>query len=312
MKTNIDRFLDHQGCFVLDGALATELERRGSQLNDTLWSARILVENPTLIQAVHADYLTAGADCLITATYQATFEGFRHIGLTDSAAADLLLLAVLLAVEARDGYWSHPKNRLGRLKPLVAASIGPYGAFLADGSEYSGDYGLSTAELIDWHRPRWQLLADSPAELLACETIPSFPEAMAYLHLLDEMPKEAWLTFSCRDGRHISDGSPLREVVRAVEKSPWVTGVGINCTAPRFIPDLIKNAQSETAKPLLVYPNSGEEYDPLTKSWTGSNNAESFGTAAREWRKMGAAGIGGCCRTTPAHILAISSRLKST
>lgn len=309
MKTKIQDFLDQNGSFVLDGALATELERHGCSLDDHLWSARLLIDQPGLIEQLHTAYLAAGADCIITATYQASIPGFTAAGLSNEDARKMLVFAVDLASNARKAFWKDNKTP-NRLKPLVAASIGPYGAFLANGAEYTGDYGLTTADLVRWHQPRWEILAGSQADLLACETIPSQAEARAYIELLSMYPKETWLTFSCRDEGHISDGTPLGEVIREVEKSPWVSAVGINCTAPHFLPSLINEAHTATAKPILVYPNSGERYDPVTKAWTGRSDAEQFGTAAREWRKLGAAGIGGCCRTTPAHIKAISRRLK--
>ncbi|MDJ0752016.1 MAG: homocysteine S-methyltransferase [Ardenticatenaceae bacterium] len=306
----INRFLTAQGAFILDGALATELERRGCDINDPLWSAKILLEAPELIKQVHLDYLYAGADCIITATYQATFEGLTARGLSHEDATKIILLAVDLAIEARDDFWNAFEDKDSRLKPLVAASVGPYGAYLANGAEYTGEYGLTQAQLTAWHRPRWQLLSRSAADLLACETIPSRVEALAYRQLLEEFPKEAWLTFSCRDGNHISDGTLLHEVLAEVQDSPLITAVGINCTAPRFLPSLIREAQKATRKPILVYPNSGETYDVVEKKWLGQSDAESFGTAGREWRKIGAAGIGGCCRTTPKHIRAISDRLR--
>ncbi|RME58217.1 MAG: homocysteine S-methyltransferase, partial [Caldilineae bacterium] len=149
-KVSIDPFqpfLDRFGVVILDGALATELERRGADLNDPLWSAKVLLENPAMIRQLHYDYFVAGADVAITATYQASFEGFMARGLSQAEAADLMLLSVRLAQEARDAFWAEPANRTGRLRPLVAASIGCYGAFLADGSEYRGDYALDKAAL---------------------------------------------------------------------------------------------------------------------------------------------------------------------
>ena len=192
---------------ILDGALATELERHGCDLHDPLWSARALIEAPHLIKRVHADYFAAGADCAITATYQATFEGFARRGFTEAEAADLMRSAVRLAVEARDEFWADPAHRVGRPKPLIAASIGSYGAYLADGSEYSGDYGLTEQELIDFHRPRMAVLAATEADLFACETIPCQVEAQALAHLLAEFPERvAWISFSARDGAHTCHG----------------------------------------------------------------------------------------------------------
>ncbi len=307
----IARILQHQSTLVLDGGLATELERRGFNIDDPLWSARILLEAPEAIRQLHLDYLLAGADVLITASYQASFPGFEARGYSPEQAASLLKLSVELAVQARDIFWREPANRAGRQRPLIAASIGPYGAFLANGAEYTGDYNLDQAGLQDWHRKRWQTLADTEADLLACETIPSWPEMLALVDLLEETPERwAWFTFSCRDGAHISDGTPLARCAAFLNDYAKVAGVGINCTPPRFLPALIQAVQDSSQKPIIVYPNSGERYDAATNRWFGQTHAEEFGTAAREWRKGGAAAIGGCCRTSPAHIRAVSERLK--
>ncbi|MFZ1831126.1 MAG: homocysteine S-methyltransferase, partial [Candidatus Competibacteraceae bacterium] len=188
MSNPLTSHLEHHSLLILDGALATELERRGCDLHDPLWSAKVLLEKPALIAEVHRDYLFAGADCLITASYQATVAGFMQRGLTPEAARDMLQRSVQLAVEARDTFWQDEANHPGRLRPLVAASIGPYGAFLADGSEYRGDYSLSAAELMDFHRPRLAALLDAGPDLLACETLPSLTEALALARLLTEFP----------------------------------------------------------------------------------------------------------------------------
>lgn len=311
MSNPVLPFLERQGVLILDGGLATELERRGADLSDDLWSARLLVENPDLIRQVHLDYYWAGADCSTSASYQATISGFISRGMTETEAIELLRLSVRLVREARDEFWSIPANRPRRLRPLVAASIGPYGAYLADGSEYTGRYDLDEAGLVAFHRTRWPILIDAGPDILACETIPSFGEARALVRLLDETPDVyAWFSFSCRDGRHISDGTPIADCARFLADRPRVAAVGINCTPPRFIPDLIRAISTATDKPIIVYPNSGETYDPVNKCWLGESVPAEFGTYSREWRKLGAALIGGCCRTTPAHIRQISDRFR--
>jgi len=299
--------LGHHPVIILDGGLATELERLGCDLRDELWSARVLIEAPHLIKQVHAAYFRAGADCAITASYQATFEGFARRGLGQQEAADLMRLAVRLAVEARDEFWADPANRLGRPRPLVAASIGSYGAFLADGSEYTGDYGLSEAELIAFHRPRLAVLADAEADLLACETVPCLLEAQALAHLLNEFPDQhAWMSFSARDGMHTCHGELLADCAAWLDSYEQIVAVGINCTAPRFIPDLVRAIRAATQKPIIVYPNSGEIYHPEDYSWTGFTEASAFAEQTRLWHAYGAQIIGGCCRTTPAEIQAIA------
>jgi homocysteine S-methyltransferase len=306
MPNPLTSILESQSVVILDGALATELERRGCDLDDPLWSARVLLETPDLIRQVHADYFLVGADCAITASYQATFEGFAQRGLSESQAADLMQLSVQLALEARDAFWRVPENQIGRAKPFVAASVGPYGAFLADGSEYRGDYGLTELELMEFHRPRMAVLAASGADILACETIPSLLEATALARLLEEFPgMSAWISFSARDGSQVNNGETFAECVQALELFPQVVAVGINCTAPQFIPDLLRSARGFTQKPMVVYPNSGETYNPTLKRWSGEETCQSFASDARVWFEAGANLIGGCCRTNPEHIRAL-------
>ncbi len=303
----IDSILDHYPALVIDGALATELERRGCDLKDDLWSAKILLEQPEKIKQVHYDYFRAGADCAITASYQATIEGFIKRGLNKQEAIALIQKSVQLALEARDEFWADESNRVGRLRPFVAASVGPYGAYLADGSEYRGNYGLTENELMDFHRPRMRALIEAGADLLACETIPCLVEAQALGKLLDEFQgMQAWISFSCRDEAHVSEGQRLEDCVRLVEQNPFVVAVGINCTSPKYIPSLIREARKATDKPVIVYPNSGEIYDASRNDWDGYPVYASFGDEAREWFKAGARLIGGCCRTTPEDIRAIA------
>ncbi len=304
----IQSILNRYPVLVIDGALATELERRGCDLKDELWSAKILLEQPEKIRQVHYDYFKAGADCAITASYQATIEGFTKRGLNQQEALALIQKSVRLAVEARDKFWADPANRTGRSKPFVAASVGPYGAFLADGSEYRGNYGLSKAELMDFHRPRMKALIDAGPDLLACETIPCLVEAQALVKLLEEFQSiQAWISFSCGDEAHVNEGQRLEDCVRQIGASPFVAAVGINCTSPKYIPSLIREAGKGTDKPVLVYPNSGETYDASRNDWDGNPVYASFSEEAKEWYKAGARLIGGCCRTTPGDIQGIAS-----
>jgi homocysteine S-methyltransferase len=272
-------------------------------LNDALWSARVLIEEPDLIRQVHYDYLMAGADVITTASYQATFAGFARYGLTQEEAADLMRLSVQLGLEARESFWADPANRSGRERPLVAASVGPFGAYLADGSEYRGDYGVSVDELMDFHRPRMAVLGDSGADLLACETIPCQVEGEALLALLREFPAvPAWLSFSCRNGQEISNGEQFADCAALANQSDQIIAVGVNCTAPCYIEDLLQVARGSTNKPLLCYPNSGEAWDPLNNCWIGSTGVTDFRIPAQRWHAAGARLIGGCCRTTPEDI----------
>ena len=297
----IQTILHSQRFVVLDGALATELERRSCDLNDPLWSARVLLESPELIRQVHLDYFRAGADCATTATYQATFAGFEQRGIGHARAAELMQLSVRLALEARDEFWS--ESQVGRCKPFVAASVGPYGAYLADGSEYRGDYGLTQAQLEDFHRPRMAVLANSGADLLAFETIPSLLEARALVAVLEEFPHiSAWLSFSAKNSTQICNGETLAACAAEFAGHPQIAAIGVNCTAPVYVADLIGSARAVTDAPLLAYPNSGERYDPIHKQWSGTDSCADFVIQAQTWLECGAAAIGGCCRTSPQHI----------
>jgi homocysteine S-methyltransferase len=299
-------FLALRPLLILDGALATELERRGADLRDPLWSAKLIIDRPDAIEAVHLDYFRAGADVATTATYQATFEGFARRGIDAAGAAQLMRAAVALACAARDEFWADASNRIDRLRPLVAASVGPYGAMLADGSEYRGHYPVSDTALRDFHRPRIHVLAESGADLLACETIPSLREAQALAAVLEEFPAmTAWMSFSCRDGVRTCEGQEIGDCVAQFKDHVQIVGVGVNCTAPEHISSLLQRMRNRTNKPLLVYPNSGERYDAGAKQWRGQPCATPFAEQALRWYREGARLIGGCCRTTPEDIRAI-------
>jgi len=303
----LDLFLSKQGFVMLDGALATELERRGADIDDDLWSAKILIVAPELINEVSYDYLLAGADIIATATYQASFEGFEKAGIGHAQAASLMQLSVDLAVLARETFWSAKDNRRFRLRPLVAASIGPYGACLADGSEYHGNYGLSKQELIDFHRPRMTELAHSDADLLAFETIPSLLEAEALIDLLKEFPAStAWLSFSCKDETHVCHGESFAECAALADEAEQLVAIGVNCSAPGNVTALLESANA-VKKPLMAYPNSGEEWIASEHRWTGEA-CESL--TVSQWYDAGARLIGGCCRTGPADISRMRAELK--
>jgi homocysteine S-methyltransferase len=307
----IGEILQRQPVVVLDGGLATELERRSADLNDPLWSAKILLEAPDRIRQLHYDYFVAGADVAITASYQASFDGLMNRGLTRTQAADLMRLSVDLAKAARDDFWSNPIHRQGRMRPLVAASVGCYGAVLADGSEYRGDYGLSKAELIEWHRPRLRVLVESEPDLLACETIPCKVEGEALLELLAEFPQmAAWLSFSCCDEIHVCHGERFADCVALANHSLQIVAIGLNCTPPRYVAPLLRSAAGITTKSLLCYPNSGERWDAENHCWLDSTGLTDFTQPAQIWREAGAQLIGGCCRTGPEDVRAIAKLIR--
>ena len=306
----VSDFITQQGFLVLDGGLATELEQRGECLDHPLWSAKILLAAPEKIEDVHYSYFVAGADVAITASYQATFPGLQASGMNAAEAEQMIRSSVSVAIEARDRFWGDPQNQRSRLRPLIAASVGPYGAYLHDGSEYTGQYDLPVDELKEFHRARLAVLADSGADLLACETIPSLLEVEALAGLLEKFSKTpVWVSCICQDDEHLSDGNRFIDALRLVAGIPSVVAVGLNCTAPRFVNALLEKATTVTDKPLVVYPNSGELYDAETCSWRSTSEAGTIEEAVRGWHERGARLIGGCCRTTPDTIRGIRAAL---
>lgn len=287
---------------VLDGGVATELSRQGLDLSDALWSARVLLDAPEAIERVHEAYYLAGADIAITASYQASYDGFAKRGLNAEATNALLRRSVELARSARERVSRLLGDGRGQARELlVAASVGPYGAVLHDGSEYRGDYGLSEDALVDFHRERLNVLLAAGPDLIACETIPSRAEASALVRLLGEHPDaKAWLTFSCRDGQHTSAGESIAECARWLDAVPQVVAMGVNCVAPALVASLIHELRRGTTKPIVVYPNSGEVWDADARCWSGA--ADRFTTYVPSWLKAGATWVGGCCRTTPEDI----------
>ncbi len=309
-------FLAEQGVVILDGALATELERRGADLSDELWSARLLIEDPASIRQLHLDYYLAGADVAVGASYQASFEGFARRGLSRKESATLLQSSVRIAQQARDRFWEelHDTTEIAsRNRPLVAASVGSYGACLADGSEYRGDFNISNQELKAWHRPRLEALLAAEPDLLACETIPCFQEGEVLVELLDEYRQTpAWLSFSCLNGENVGSGESFAACVGLAERSPTIVAVGLNCTAPRYAQQLLNRARKVTAKPLVCYPNSGELWDSRSRSWIAGSEQGRFTDLAPAWKAAGARLIGGCCRTAPDDIRSLAARFSAS
>jgi homocysteine S-methyltransferase len=296
------------GTMVVDGGLATELEAAGHDLSDRLWSARLLLTDPDAIEAVHLAYYRAGAQVATTASYQATIPGFAAAGLDRTSALDAIRRSVSLAQRARARYADETGRSTDGL--LVAGSVGPYGAMLADGSEYRGDYDPGPDALAAFHRPRMEALLEARVDMLAFETIPTIREAEVLVGLLAEMGATAWLSYTCRDDGHTAAGEPIEAAV-ALGDAPGVVAVGINCTAPRHLPALLACAATTTDQPLIAYPNRGDRWDTVARSWV-AEAADMYDPASvAGWTGLGATWLGGCCGTGPADIAALAAALGS-
>lgn len=310
-KTAFAAAIAAQRPIMLDGGLATQLESQGCDIANELWSASLLKNNPQAIVDASRAYLDAGAECIATASYQATRRGFATLGLSARQADELMLLSVDLARRARDEFVTNNPGR--RRLPLIAASIGPYGAALHDGSEYTGSYGVAAEELRLFHKDRLELFDSSDVDVLALETIPSALEAEVLAELLRDCKTPAWISFCCRDGRRISDQTPLEEVAALFRGHATVLAVGINCTAPQFVPSLIGIIRKALPdKAILAYPNSGERYDAARNAWSGTVSPLDCAAAAARWVDAGAMLVGGCCRMGPEHIRAMARRFEET
>jgi homocysteine S-methyltransferase len=299
MKTNFDELRSQKGLIILDGAMATELERKGLDLNDALWSAEVLAEQASSIKEVHYDYFAHGADCSISASYQATIPGYLKRGYTEKEAENLIARSMELLLEARKEWWEKEGRGSGRVFPLAAASIGPYGAYLADGSEYTGNYKVSEEELRSFHLRRMEILKEAGAEIFAIETFPDLKEAIVCAKMLEELEGDYYITFSFKDEKHTNAGHTIKECVQGLKGYTHLKAIGVNCTKPSYVKAIIENLKEETTFPIVVYPNSGEVYDATEKVWYGDPTNKTYGDWAKEWYQAGARIIGGCCRTTP-------------
>jgi homocysteine S-methyltransferase len=288
------------GPLVLDGGLSTELEARGHDVSSALWSARLLRDDPGAIVAAHAAFAAAGAQVATTASYQASLEGFVALGVSWRRAEALIERSVILAREGQGDGW-------------VAGSVGPYGAMLADGSEYTGAYvaGMTIADLRAFHRPRMELLAGAGADVLACETVPAAAEAGALVAEAVYLGMPIWLSLTTvldADGvPRTRRGEPAADVYALVADVPEVVAVGVNCTAPAAIGPTVA-AAAVAGKPIVVYPNSGESWDAAGRRWTGSPGISAYDVPS--WVDAGARLIGGCCRVRPADIERIAAAVR--
>ncbi len=293
------------GPVVLDGGLATRLEARGHDLSDPLWSARLLLDEPDEVEAAHRDFVRAGARVVTTASYQLSADGLAAVGRDPGDLADALTRGVGLARAATE-----EASATDGTRRWVAASVGPYGAACADGSEYTGAYGLTIRALRAWHRPRIALLLEAGADVLALETVPGVVEAEALLAEVSGTGVPVWLSLTCAGERTRSGDDPDEawELARDVAE---VVAVGVNCTAPGDVLPLVEAAAEVTGKPVVCYPNSGEGWDPAARAWVGSSDfaATDLPTRVGDWVGAGARLVGGCCRVTPDDVARLAAAL---
>ena len=303
MRTTIEETLQKTKIMVIDGSMSTGLEQLGCCLNDSLWTAKALAQQPELVKQVHLNYFRAGADCGITCSYQATIPGLMAKGCSRQEAEALIVRSVELFLEAREEWWETEGKPAGRAYPLCLAGIGPYGAYLADGSEYRGNYGVSDRELRTFHERRMELLWNAGADVLLIETQPSLREVLIEADIAEKLGADYWVSFSCPDGRHICEGKRIRDCAAVLSADhPHLKMIGVNCTAPRHLVSLIRELRCATSLPIGVYPNSGDVYDPVTKTWQKQEGTTSFGEYAEQYMAAGASAVGGCCTTVDSHI----------
>lgn len=287
---------------VLDGGLSTALESLGADLGSALWTARLLSDAPHLVVAAHRAFFDAGAHVATAASYQASVPGLVAAGFGEREAARLITSSVTLAQQVRDEVTASGAERA----LLVAASVGPYGAVLADGSEYHGRYGLSARQLRDFHAPRLELLASTAPDLLAVETIPDVDEARVLVPLLDEIGIPSWLTYSVREGKTAA-GQSLDEAYDAIAGSTSIVAAGINCSHPDEVLGAVRASVRATGLPAVAYPNKGGSWDSATRTWEGASGLDI--ALVSSWVASGARYVGGCCGTGPDDIAALTAAL---
>jgi len=305
---SIEKILKDFPFIILDGGFATELEKKGFDLKDRLWSAKIIAEAPLAVKEVHLSYLNAGADCIISSSYQATVPGFVSAGYSRKEAVELIGRSVKIAIESIKAFNDLEPDTVKRPRPFLAASAGCYGAFLADGSEYRGDYHLELEGYKNFHKERVDILAEAGAGIIAFETFPSMEEAAAVAELMDEYNDlEYWIVFTVRDFETTSHGDSFKDCIKMLQGKKNLIAAGINCSPPELISPILDSLDPELKRNFAVYPNSGEHYHTDCSCWDDDPSASDYYSYAGEWHKKGAVIIGGCCRTGPSDISKIKS-----
>ncbi|MEQ9764542.1 homocysteine S-methyltransferase [Streptococcus jiangjianxini] len=299
--------LSQKDVVILHGALGTELEARGYDISGELWSAKYLINDSDAITKIHEDYVLAGADIITTSTYQASLSSLQGVGISNQEAEALIIKSVELAKAARKKAWEKVDEKVKgtRVYPLISGDVGPYAAYLADGSEYTGEYGqVSKETLKDFHRSRIALFLKEEVDLLALETMPNILEIKALTELLsEEFPEaEAYISVTSQDGASLSDGTGLRELVALVQDCPQIIALGVNCSSPEICEKVLSQLVGLTSLPLVAYPNSGEVYHGDTQTWHASDSVtHEVAAYHKKWQEMfeQLTLVGGCCRTRP-------------
>ncbi|MBQ8996212.1 MAG: homocysteine S-methyltransferase [Oscillospiraceae bacterium] len=307
-RYTLEQLLKEKSRIVIDGSMSSLLEEMGLNLNHKLWTALALSEYEDMVKEVHKRYFRSGADCGITCSYQATIPGLIECGYSLQEAERIIQNSVRLFLAARQEWWEEEGRENGRAWPLCLASCGPYGAYLADGSEYRGNYGISNEKLREFHYRRAELLWNEGADLLLFETMPSLPEVMICAEIAEELGSDYWISFSCCDGEHINEGDKIYDCALQLSNNhPHLKMIGVNCSKPEFVVSLIDELKKATDLPIGVYPNSGDVYDPQTKCWCKREDSLPFGTLADSYYNEGATAVGGCCTTVEKHIREVTN-----
>ena len=287
-----------QDIVILDGGFGTTVEQFGYDVKHELWSSNLIQSNPEAVYKVHKAFVDSGAEIILTNTYQASVQSFLNIGIDRATACTYLATAVELATRAAGN------------RAIVAGSLGPYGAMLGNGSEYTGHYEETEADYIQYHKERLDILIEAGISVFAFETIPNIEEIKAVRTLLLDYPSiETWISVTLKDHDHLSDGTPLEAVIEVVNEIENVLAFGVNCTSVNVIDAAVDKLITLSAKPLILYPNSGRQYDAVHKVWIDREDA-SLVEAAPRWKEKGVKIIGGCCQVGPGEIKELGTVLK--
>ena len=303
--TGLHSLFEQKQPLVLDGGLSNVLLSMGADLKTSFWCAELLVSDRDMIRQAHLHYLEAGADIITSCTYQASMQGFANLGISETQSRQYMLDSIRLMEEARARYFeTHP------VRPVyLAASLGPYGAFMADGSEYTGVYDVSDSTLKDFHRARLDALDSAGQDFYAFETIPMLREAEIIAELLTEAGSDCWVSFSCESGTILRDGNKLSEAVQVLKDIPGVFALGVNCVDPAIVSTAIQVIKTSAPdKKVVVYPNAGQQYDAVSKSWSKGGKSVEFTDSCERWIHEGASIVGGCCEIGCHEIRALAEK----
>ena len=272
---------------LLDGSMSFPMEQLGYNLKNKLWTGKALINNPDLIKDIHKGYIDAGADFISTSTYQISFDRLKNMGYQSEEIKKIFQKSVDIVKDAIE------ESKLKKEIKIVG-SFGPYASYDPEASEYIGEYDSTDIEIKKFHLNNIRIIEETDLDIILYETIPCLREIKILSEALSHSTKEIWISITCNEEMEFRDGSSFKDACEIISKIEKITTMGINCFSPLLVKKAIDLLKKYSNKKILIYPNSGEIYNPKERFWTGNN--EFNNSMIKNWLSLYPDIIGGCCR----------------